>query len=360
MQEQLEEVIALQAVYSDQNTPDMARRGLLVRDQIPKEMDRFSVPLRKVLGDFGVDATAEGRDGTGRKTRIPWVRWYSPSRSPSAQNGWYLVYLFHPEAVGVSLCLSHGSTSLQNGAFVSRSDDEVRSLMDWASRVVGAEFQGDHTVRPGIELGPHQLAQAYERTTVFSKFYAAGAVPNDDGLLQDLIRFSEPLRKLYRAQELGLTPGDTHPDVVSLQDEVERFTSPLKNSGQGRGLSGPLRKLVEMHAMGKARDWLSTMKFDFKDVSLTESCDFHAKRDGEDWIIEVKGTTGGPGTVLLTRNEVALHRRAHPRNALLIVHGIELDKVNFTVRGGELFALSPWLLDEERLDPICFEYRTPL
>ncbi|MHC2001790.1 MrcB family domain-containing protein [Methylobacterium sp. CM6241] len=355
----IEEVIALQRVYSDQNTKEMERRGQLVRDVLPTELRRVAATLRPALGPFGEDATAEGRDGTGRKTHIPWVRWYSPSRSPSAQSGWYVVYLFHPEGAGVSLCLSHGSTSLQNGSYVSRSDEEAAELMTWAASVVGAEFRDDKKIRRGIELGSRELARAYERTTVFSKLYPAGSIPPDRDLLQDIIRFCEPLRKLYRAQELGLVPGETHVDVAALNQEIDKFTAPLRSrtGGQGRGLPAPLRKLVEMHAMGRAKEWLKAQGFTYKDVSASDSCDFRALRSGDEWVVEVKGTTGGPSSILITRNEVALHRQAYPKNVLLVVHGIELDATTPKVSGGDLLAMVPWRVDEERLNPICFEYR---
>lgn len=95
MQKSFEEVMALQLAYSSENTPEMARRGALIRHTIPNELMSLSVQLRAALGDVGDDSAAEGRDGTGRKTFVPWVRWHSRSRSPSAQRGWYLVYLFH-------------------------------------------------------------------------------------------------------------------------------------------------------------------------------------------------------------------------------------------------------------------------
>ncbi len=358
MKVEFEEVLSLQLHFSADNTPPMQRRGLLIRRSIPALMRERAAELRSVLGDFGGDdAEAEGRDGTGRKTHVPWVRWYSATRSPSAQGGWYLVYLFHPDASGVSLCLSHGSTTLDNGVYVGRSDDEVAELMAWAQAVVGSEFAGDTSVRQGIELGGPRLARDYERTTVFSKFYAAGAVPEDESLFADLRRFSEPLWKLYRAQDLGLTPGVSHPDTAA----IEAVTAPLRrrNGGQGRGLSAGDRKLVELRAMELARQWLEDQDFNYKDVSDRDSCDYRASRGGEEWVIEVKGTTGGPSSVLLTANEVALHRGQYPRNALLIVHGIQLGPEPGKVAGGELSVSSPWQIDEERLKPVCFEYRLP-
>jgi hypothetical protein len=360
MREQFETVITLQAEFSGENTPAMQRRGLLIRRDIPAEIITRSGELRAALGTFGDDATAQGRDGTGRKTYVPWVRWYSPARSPSAQRGWYIVYLFHPDASGVSLCISHGSTTLENGAYVEKSDAEVAELMDWANAVVGTEFVDDTSVRRGIALGSGQLAAAYERTTVFSKFYSTGQVPADDILFDDLLRFSRPLQKLYRAQDLGLTPGQAHLDTAHLAAEIERFTAPLRSksgTGQGRGLSPGDRKLIEIHAMGFARRWLDENGFISNDVSAIDSCDFRAMRDNEEWVIEVKGTTGGLGAVLLTPNEIALHRRWHPRNALLVVHGIQLGPDPGKVGGGELVAVTPWKIDDERLKPVCFEYR---
>ena len=109
--------------------------------------------------------------------------------------------------------------------------------------------------------------------------------------------------------------------------------------------------------MGHAREWLKAEGFTFRDVSANDSCDFRAQRDGEDWIVEVKGTTGGPNSVLLTRNEVELHRSSHPRNALLVVHGVTISEDGTKPSGGELVVYSPWVLDEERLRPICYEYR---
>jgi hypothetical protein len=272
------------------------------------------------------------------------------------------VYLFHPDASGVSLCLSHGSTQIEGSAYVNRSDEEVAELMSWAAGVVGREFANDDSVRQGISLGSFDLAEGYERTTVFSKFYPRHSVPQDADLRADLVSFMRPLAKLYAAQESGAQPGAPSPDLVALEDEINRIAAPLKppRGGQGTRLTAPLRKLVEYHAMKLAREWLKSEKFDFEDVSATDSCDFRAKRRGQDWIVEVKGTTGALGTVLLTRNEVALHRQEYPQNILLVVHDIMLSDDGLKVGGGELVAFAPWELDEDRLAPICFEYRLPV
>jgi len=358
MREILQEIVSLQKQYSSSNTPAMQQRGHLIRDVLPHELRTFAAPLRAAMGSEGEDAEAEGSDGTGQKAWVPWARWHSTSRSPSAQVGWYVVYLFHPDASGVSLCLSHGSTQMIGNSYVQRSDAQVQGLMSWAWGVVGHSFDDDPSVRRGIKLGRRGLSEAYERTTVFSKFYPNEAIPTDQDLTADLLRFMRPLAELYRAQVRGQEPGSPGPDVIAARSEIETIANPRRRrNGQGRGLSAELRKVVEQEAMRRACEWLKDQNFTFRDVSARECCDFRADRDGEGWVIEVKGTTGDLKSVLLTPNEVNLHRLSFPRNALIVVFGLSLSDDGNRASGGRLVAYCPWQLQDDRLSPVGYEYR---
>lgn len=360
MRETLQEILTLQESYTASRSDEMDRRGLLIRRALPREMETRGAALRGALGKFGEDAKAEGKDNQGQMSRIPWARWFSASRSPSATSGWYVVYLFHPDASGVSLCLSHGSTQIVGTGFVNRRDAEVAELMSWAASVLGPEFEADPGVRLGIELGSFDLARAYERTTVASKFYPSGRIPSDEALSADLLRFMQPLAKLYQAQESGVAPGSISDEMLGQLDEIEKVASPVKNRPMGQGrLPAPLRKLVELHAMTLAERWLRDEGFAYDNVSATDSCDFRARKGGEEWVVEVKGTTGGPTSVLLTRNEVSLHRTNYPRTALLVVHGIAISETGTSAVGGELLVFCPWRVEDDRLSALAFEYRLP-
>lgn len=150
-------------------------------------------------------------------------------------------------------------------------------------------------------------------------------------------------------------------------DQATALISPLKGgttpsssfSGQGWGLTADERTLVEMQAMGKALEWLEANGFVASDVSrsTTASCDFKAMRDGQEWVVEVKGTTGAAASILLTPNEVNLHLKAYPLNALIVVHGISLSADRRAASGGELMVLAPWRLEPERLTGITYQYR---
>jgi hypothetical protein len=243
-------------------------------------------------------------------------------------------------------------------SYVQRSDSEVQSLMSWAWRVVGGSFDDDASVRRGIELGQQGLSAAYERTTVFSKFYPNEAIPADQNLIADLLRFVRPLAELYRAQERGQEPGSPGPDVIAARSEVETIANPRRRqNGQGRGLTAEVRKVVEQEAMRRACDWLKNQDFTFRDVSARDCCDFRACRGGEDWVIEVKGTTGDLKSILLTPNEVNLHRLSFPRNALIVVFGLSLSDDGSQASGGTLVAYCPWELQDDHLTPVGYEYR---
>ena len=115
MREMFDEVLKLLLDHSSENTPAMARRGDLIRNLIPAEMRGWSAAQSSAVLPFKGRLNVQGRDGTGLKTFVPWVRIHSPELSPSAQNGWYVVYLFRQDGMGVALCISHGSTRFDRG-----------------------------------------------------------------------------------------------------------------------------------------------------------------------------------------------------------------------------------------------------
>ena len=337
----------------------MKLRGELVRGGLKHAIEEWRLEIARALGRYGDDLRIKGSDGSGRKAVVPWMRLYSERMSPAPAEGWSILYLFHPDGSGVSLCLSHGSTTGEGRDFRGLDRAEAAELVSWGRSVVRDDFSHDAAVGNGVVLGPQPLARAYERTALFSKFYASGAIPTEAALVDDLALFSVALAKLYRAQESGIRPGSSSPEVVQILQLAEEMATPFKPAqrGQGWGLDAVAKRAVELRAMQVAEEWLSEEGFVFRDVSSTDSCDFRAQRDGEDWVVEVKGTTAGPKSILVTRNEVALHRQSHPLNALIVVHGIKLGKDGVSASGGKRLVLSPWFLEDGRLSPTSYEYR---
>ena len=362
MRELLDEVLSLQPGWTHKNTAEMQQRGLLIRQQIPKDLTDYTAGLQGALGAAGADLALEGRDGTGQKSEIPWVRIYSESRSASAHEGWYCVYLFRADGSGVYLCLEHASTRYQNGEFVPRPPEELASLVSWARSVIKPALDRRDDLGSEITLGARgPLGPAYERGTVCCKFYRAMAIPTDAVLINDLTVFASLLGRLYDADDLGRSPENLSPEARAAVELTEAVAAPLRSrlhGGQGFGLTVEERRVVERHAMKLAQAHLVRSGYKVRDVSSAEPYDFVATREDESLIVEVKGTTGTADSIVLTANEVNAHRNSHPKNALIIVHSIDLDRSQRgpKANGGVLFALMPWSIDDSALRPLSFAY----
>jgi hypothetical protein len=359
MKKTIERILELQPYFDKRNTPEMAERGLLIRSDLKNRIQAHASGLAKNLQLPLEDIKVEGRDGTGNKTEIPWTRIASTSLSPSTTAGWYVVYLFKADGSGVYLALSHGSTILEDGDFKPRTENETTALMHWARQRVGHLIDALPNVHHSIELGGRtKLSDAYKRTTIAAFYYPRHAIPLESKLLLDLNNFASILGLLYEAQILGQSPGSLSPEQKAISDAIR----PLR-SGQGFLLNASERKAVENRAMHLADQYLRDLEYIVKDVSSKQSYDFHAtkKEDGSELFVEVKGTTAGPSSVILTANEVQLMQERAPATALILVYGICLDRSGKepTANGGTLIAIQPWHIDDQALKPLSYTYKVP-
>lgn len=358
MRELFIEVLDFQPQFSSENTPAMERRGQIVRREIPELLRGWKALAKSAALPFQGRTAVHGRDGTGRKTFIPWVRIYSPELSPSAQNGWYVVFLFEPDGGGVSLCISHGSTRFDGQTYVPRRSTEIAPLLSWARETIGGEALVDGFT-PGVDLQTNaQLGLAYEHTTAFSKRYSRTEFPSDQEMQADLEKAVHLLGILYRQLELGLGPESQPPEIATAVEEANQISrpgAPPLSGGQGFGLTTEERKLVEMRAMMVAREWLSDNGFSHvKDTSAKASFDYTAVKDGNEFVIEVKGTTSVGEMILITAAEIAAHRERYPKNILIIVSKIELMDMRKRAIGGTIDARVGWEVDSARLEPIAY------
>lgn len=357
MDELLGRILRLQPSFTKKNSPEMQERGKLIRDLLPAVLRNYQALLFPLMQISKADFFIEGRDGTGNKTEIPWTRIASKSLSPSATSGWYCVYLFKRDGSGVYLALSHGSTRLENGDFKPRSLAETKALVSWAKSRINAHISAIPNVHDVIDLkGSTKLSDAYKHTTVAALYYAVDSIPDEKSLIEDLKRFVSMLGVLYHAQMLGQSPEAVSPEIAA----IEQIVRPNKKGGQGFGLTGMERKAVELRAMKLAIAELVSRGYETKDVSAKESFDVLAESPGRGKLyVEVKGTTGGPHSIVVTANEVKVMRENAPATALAIVHGITLDRseASPTASGGELIFISPWYIREEALKPLSYVYQ---
>jgi hypothetical protein len=353
----LEEVLELQTKYASSNTPEMERRGQLIRQQLPKQIEGRVEELEPIFTARGYSVSVEGSDGIGRKSESAWVRIYDEVMSPSATQGWYVVIHFSRDGDYFFLTLGCGATTYRDGFLINIADDVLDGRVKWARSLPQTEGFNPARFSDAIELRGNELSRSFERATAYSLRISPDEF-NEEIFWSDVQSLMRRLADVYDSQRAGVDPAAKSADLEALQGEVERAISPNRTSrGQGRGLSGPERVAVERHAMKLTEEALRVAGFvGVRDVSATESCDFKATKDGVDWLIEVKGTTStSPDEFLLTAAELKLHRDRKGTTALAIVHGIQLArKPAISASGGHLSLEAPWDPDSWAFDPTAF------
>ncbi|MFS1980794.1 MrcB family domain-containing protein [Vibrio lentus] len=351
----VKEICSLQNHYSPENTDEMKRRGILIREDFSSYIKSNLPDINQSMGFRYDDICVEGKDGVGRKTDVPWVRFYSLGRSKSATDGWYCVYLFRADAKGVYLSLGHGSTRFENGSFVPRSKVEMDALNKWGFELVKHKFDESKGHIREINSGSTRtLGRSYENAVAVSKYYPLDSLPSAEILSQDIRDFSEMLDIIYQEEDLGRAPQQEDRMVADAKCQYRT------NSGrQGYGLTGKERRIIELYAMDMATQRLKSLGHKTKDVSGNSSFDIMAKTDDVEFYVEVKGTTSGLGTVLLTYNEVELHKDVYPNNYLIVVYEIDLNRSvePALASGGKVEMYHPWKINEANLKPINYEYK---
>lgn len=362
MQDALEEVLLLQTEYTHVNTPTMERRGRLVRQEIAGWMRALLPELSAVMPVSVDDLAAEGRDGTGRKTIIPWARVYSSTRSPAATDGWYVVYLFSAAGDRVYLSLNQGTTRWEDGEFRSRPVEELKARVAWARGVLGLDLDARSDLVAEIDLQTTaRLGAGYEVGNVVAIEYRLDDIPADAQLAEDLRSLTELLGKLYLAEERAIAiPGEPAPEVSDAIAAIDRAAG-RRGRRQGFRLTAAEKSAIEKRAVLAAAEYLLSEAgggWSVKDVGATSSFDLDARRGDERLYVEVKGTTSLGEEIILTRNEVELHRSEYPQNMLIVVSGIGLDRsvTPPVASGGTMRVVAPWLIAEDHLAPIAFRY----
>jgi hypothetical protein len=209
--ELIPQVLELQQAWSQYNTPEMQQRGMLIRKLIPAAV-RALLPSE---GTLPFTPSIEGSDGRGRKARVPWVRIYSETHSPSATNGWYVVLLFAADGSGAYLALGSGTSQFVQGFFRLRSPEWLEQRISWARETLS---QSDTSGLTGtIRLADPGLGSQYERGTVVAHHFPADEDLDDDEFERVLLRLLYLLGELYTHGEPALTK-QTPIDVSHLDD----------------------------------------------------------------------------------------------------------------------------------------------
>jgi hypothetical protein len=355
----IQRILELQSHYAISRTPEMVERGNLVSEGIAKRV-AWNFPNIDPLGLIP-DLSCEGQDQMGNKSRVPYVRIFSKILSPRAPIGWYLVFLFGEAGRSAYLTIGHGSTDPDSRRV--RSDEEMAQLVQWGLSKLPSTNSIDERLVHEIDLdsGKGRLGRAYEKTTLFGFEYIKGDIPSETQLISDITKLIPLLAILYQAELNDPTlPGSQIPESLDAHIAIEEAAgrrSYARRRGGAR-LTVAEKKVIEMEAVRqailyfKAQGWESV-----EDVGDTKSFDLACKSGEEFLYVEVKGTTSHGEAIVLTRNEVELHKNEYPKNALFVLHDIVLTKGDDpAANGGVQKVFQPWEIMDEKLRAIGYDY----
>ena len=360
LSEAMQQVLDLQVDHHYKNTPQMAERGNLIRTQIPSIIDSWL---------DGNEWSITGRDGAGRRSKVPWVRVYDETHSPSPDEGWYVVYLFAFDGSTVFLSLNQAATE---GPKMEARDTTVLANQAARARIMLPSYlQSDPRLTTTIDLADPkgQLAPAYEAGNVAAITYQSESIPTDSLLRDDLEHMLKTLRKLYDAEvsttdpldepldapPISLPPAPADPKVdfewlagrtLWAREELGEIVDTLNNRRPQVVLAGP---------PGTSKTWVAESLA----LYLTEGrndavhlVQFHPTYAYEDFVEGLRPAAGTGGSIEFKVVEGILVQAAdqargvdHP--VVLVID--EMNRANLPSVFGELFYLLEYREKEIRL-----------
>lgn len=131
-----------------------------------------------------------GSVGQGNWAMVPWICIFNRKITTTATRGIYIVYLLSKDGNSLYLTLNQGCTDIRK----NHSRKEAIAIMRRkAEEIVGEIDSRGFSVDENINLGSNltELAEMYQKGTIFYKKYSKGAVPDEKVLCDDLKKMME-------------------------------------------------------------------------------------------------------------------------------------------------------------------------
>jgi hypothetical protein len=283
--EDFNKVFELQEVYSSENTENMQLRDQCVKKDLPKKLENF---LYK--GGYS-DYKVQGSGGVGRKAVVPWVRIYREEFSKSAQEGYYLVYLFDAKGEKVYLSLNHASTnretftSITNEEAVRYVNDARELIKPLTDEIIHGQNINKNELNDiinfvwDIDLGSNlSTPKAYEKTHIFG--FEINKSHVGMSFNWDLINALEILEVIYNNLERleNLTPEKSASvDKSSLNKWTKIVYQALENLN-GKGHLSQIYDEVNELVSDKPKTWQAQVRASLE-RSSSDSEAFEGKND---------------------------------------------------------------------------------
>ena len=164
--------------------------GSFVRSDIPKILYSTNIvdPDKYLI---------TGSVGQGNWATVPWVCIFDRLITTTAQKGVYIVYLLSKDTNTLYLTFNQGCTELRR---THKKQEVIQIMRECANEIINSidshGFQTDEDINLGDSLG--ELAELYQKGTIFYKAYHKGAIPSEEEVQGDLRKMMDVYMEYYR------------------------------------------------------------------------------------------------------------------------------------------------------------------
>lgn len=168
--------------------------GVFFRNEIPNGIYNTGIVDSK-------DYLITGSVGQGNWATVPWVCIFDREITTSATKGVYIVYLLAKDGNTLYLTFNQGCTKIRDK---NSKKDTIKIMRQNAAQIVAKIDSRGFATDENINLGDGltELAELYQKGTIFYKAYRKGSVPSEAELQADLIKMMEIYREYAGKQEI--------------------------------------------------------------------------------------------------------------------------------------------------------------
>lgn len=175
----------------------------------------------------------QGSIGQGNPAEIPWICVFDLDITKSAQDGFYVVYLFKSDMSGVYLSLNQGWTQYEREYGTKEGRIEIKKNATVSKKLLKSD-QG-FSYSPIDLKATKSLGKGYELGNICSVYYDANAIPSEEDLINDLRNLIGVYRELK---------GRVGSDIIDIKGQLDEDSFQIEiQKGKRKELqSGAIQK----------------------------------------------------------------------------------------------------------------------
>ena len=171
-----------------------------------------------------------GSVGQGNWAAVPWFCIFDRNITTSATKGIDIAYLMSMNGSSLFLTFNQGCTEIRDThtkretiAIMREKAEEIRN------RISSRGLRADEEISLGQNLP--ELAELYQKGTIFYKEYKRGAVPSEAELRNDLASMMQIYSEYASMEKAGVSPDNGGEDVLSVKETIAKIKNFIAEKG---------------------------------------------------------------------------------------------------------------------------------